>query len=96
MELQPGDNLRLALNGQVQTVTILGIVYPTEGDGEASQWLLMDISAAQDLTSMQDRLSRIDLILEPDQIEQLRNVLPDGVRLESASQQAQAVTQLWV
>ncbi|MGD8604171.1 MAG: ABC transporter permease, partial [Anaerolineales bacterium] len=91
LDLQPGDNLRLGLNGRIQTLTILGIIYPAEGDEEASQWLLMDIAAAQDSTSMQDRLSRIDLILDADQAERLQNLLPQGVRLEPASQQTEAV-----
>jgi putative ABC transport system permease protein len=94
LNLQPGDQLPISINGQTQTLTILGVVYPSRGDDEASQWLLMDIAAAQEITGMPAAVTRIDLILEPDQVDRLRDLLPGGVRLESASEQTQTVAQL--
>ena len=95
-DLRPGDALRLQVNERFETMTILALLTPREGELSAAleNILLMDIAAAQELTGSLGRLSRIDLILEEDEIAGLTEHLPVGVRLRVASEQASAAGQL--
>ena len=95
-DLKPGDFLRLQVNQRFETMTILALLAPREGELTAAldNILLMDIAAAQELTGSLGRLSRIDLILEKDEIADLEQHLPSGVRLQVASEQASAAAQL--
>ncbi len=96
--LKPGDPLRLRLGDRLQTVTIVGVLTPQDaGSRRALAGLLLaDISTAQELLGM-DRagsLTRIDLILTPQQSAALAPRLPAGLRLAPASEQANTVAQL--
>ena len=94
--LRPGDLLQLQVKDRIETMTILAVLTPKEGELSAAldNILLMDIAAAQELTGNLGRLSRIDLILEEDEIPSLIENLPTGARLQDASEQASAAAQL--
>lgn len=91
-----GDDIRLQINDRVETISVLAILIPREGDVRAAleDVLLMDLAAAQELLGSLNRLSRIDLILSEQDAEQLSQQLPTGIRLQPASQQASTVAQL--
>jgi putative ABC transport system permease protein len=94
--LRPGDPLQIQVNEHLETLNILGVVDPS--NERSSQGLedvlLMDVGAAQELLKMQDRLTRIDLILDEGQVEELRSLLPVNVQLIPASEQEQTLNQL--
>jgi putative ABC transport system permease protein len=94
--LTVGETLRLQVNDRLETLTLLAILIPQEGEIRAAldNLILMDIAAAQELTGSIGRLSRIDLILSEQQAAQLSDQLPPGITLQSASEQASTVSQL--
>ncbi len=94
--LQPGGSFRVQANGRLVDLQVLGVVEPAgERDALALEDLLiMDVAGAQELLGMQGRLSRIDLILQPQEASALTAALPPGLRLKAASEQAQTATQL--
>ncbi len=94
--LELGDAIRLQINGRLEAVSVLAILIPRGGDVIAAldNLLLMDLASAQELTGSLDRLSRIDLVLTEQQASRLSEILPTGVRLQPASEQASTVAQL--
>lgn len=94
--LGPGDDIRLQINDHLETVSILAILVPRDSDLGAAldDLLLMDLASAQELTGSLNRLSRIDLILSEEQARQLSARLPQGIRLQPASEQTATVAQL--
>lgn len=94
--LRPGDPLRLILGDRLADLTVLGVWTPPEADpSEALDGVVwMDIAAAQELTGTAGRLTRIDLIAAPDDLPAIAALLPPGVSLVPASQQAETVRQL--
>jgi putative ABC transport system permease protein len=91
-----GDDVQLQINDRLETVQILAILLPRDGDVSAAldDVLLMDLASAQELTNSLDRLSRIDLILSENDATRLSQLLPSGVRLQPASQQSSTVAEL--
>ncbi|MEX2030982.1 MAG: ABC transporter permease [Anaerolineales bacterium] len=94
--LLPGDRFRLFLGNRVADLRILGVWTPPENDpSEALDDVVwMDIAAAQELTGTTGRLTRIDLIAARDDVPGIAALLPPGVSLVPASQQAETVRQL--
>ncbi len=94
--LEPGDEIRIQVNELLATLNIIGVV--DTGDERSNQGLedvlLMDVGAAQNLLGMQGRLTRIDLILTQDQVQELKNWLPVGTQIVPASEQEQTLSQL--
>jgi putative ABC transport system permease protein len=95
-DLEPGSTLRLQANGRIQTMTILAVLKPGKSELETAldNLLLTDISTAQELTATSGRLSRIDLIITDTDAAQLGRLLPPGMSLQPASQQASTISQL--
>ena len=96
--LKLGDGLRLRLNDHFVTVKIATILTPQDaGNRRALDGVLLtDIATAQELLGMTQpsTLTRIDLILTPDQATALQARLPAGIRLAPASEQSNTVAQL--
>jgi putative ABC transport system permease protein len=94
--LNPGDTLRIQTNDKLETLRVLAILNPREGQVNAAldNLLLMDIASAQELTGTLGTLSRIDLVITEDQAEDLRRLLPVTLQLKHASEQASTVAQL--
>lgn len=96
MGLKPGDVFDLSVNGKIHKLTLLGTISgrPASGVGLPDDMLLTDVSSAQALLDMNDALTRIDVIASQDQLAAIRAVLPPGVSVEPASQQASTAKQL--
>lgn len=94
--LGPGDRLSLQVNGRIESVRVLGTLDPGDENGRRALdgLLLMDVSTAQELLGQNGRLSRIDLIATPAEVERLNSLLPNGVRAVPASEQAEAIANL--
>lgn len=88
--------IRLQVNDEFRTLTVAGLLEPTdEGTRRALDTLLItDIASAQELLRQTGRLSRIDLILTAAEARALAAQLPPGVQLVPATQQADTVAQL--
>ena len=77
------DSLRISAGGGFSPARLVGILQP---DNNASRQalddlIISDIATAQEIVGMGGRLSRIDLILAPAEVEPLRDWLPAGLRL---------------
>jgi putative ABC transport system permease protein len=94
--LSLGSPLRVRVQDHVSTLETAGIVHTDDHDEAAALegLLLMDVGAAQRLFGMGDRLSRIDLRATDDEAAPVRNLLPAGVRIEPAREEAAAAGQL--
>lgn len=92
-----GDSLTLELAGQTSLARVVGIVNPANGvtNQALSSLLFTDIATAQDILGMAGHLSHIDLIAEnAPQLQAVETVLPEGVRVETAEAEKNAVKQM--
>jgi len=89
-QLTPGAELAVQVNDRLETITVLGIV-STLGSSDV---LLMDIAGAQELLGVSGRLTRIDLVADPESVATLRTQLPSGLRIVASSEQRDTANQL--
>ncbi len=87
-----GDTLNIVYRGNPATLRVLQVA--TSANAAADDLLLVDIATAKSVLDMQDRLSYVDLILDADQEQWLRQRIPAGVELQTVAEQAQGVTRL--
>jgi putative ABC transport system permease protein len=94
--LSLGSPVRVRVQDHRQVLEVAGIVHTDDPDEAAALegLLLMDVGAAQRLFGMGDRLSRIDLRATADDVARVRRLLPPGVRIVPAREQAAAAAQL--
>ncbi|MEP7357939.1 MAG: FtsX-like permease family protein, partial [Anaerolineales bacterium] len=96
--LKVGDPLRLRLSDRFITVTVASLLTPPDANSRRALdgVVLADIATAQELLGLTNpgRLSRIDLILTPDEAAALAAWLPPDVSLSPASEQSNTVAQL--
>lgn len=95
-QLQPSDMLRLQVNDRDLIFQIVGVIDP--GDTRSRQGLedviLLDIASAQEVLQLDGRISRIDLILEGEDIQEIEAILPPGLQIVPASEQQATLEQL--
>jgi len=94
--LRIGSTLRLSVQDRIETLRVEGIVHPAEPAEAAAleTVVLVDVSAAQRLFRLGDRVTRVDLIATEADLARVARVLPPGARVVAASEQAQAIGQL--
>lgn len=94
--LQVGSAITLQVADQVRAVTIVGLLVPPNANQRLAleNLLLADLATAQELLRQTGTLTRIDLILTDAEATALAAQLPQGIRLVSASTQADTVSQL--
>lgn len=95
--VQVGDRLTLTLAGQPLYARVVGILQPANAltRDALSNVLFTDIASAQEVLGMQGHLSHIDLIADSDaDLEPIQAILPDGLKLETAQAQKNAVQQM--
>ncbi|MCE2472054.1 MAG: ABC transporter permease [Anaerolineae bacterium] len=81
--LQLEDQLEISAGGRFSSAQLVGILQP---DNNASRQalddlIISDIATAQELIGKSGRVSRIDLILDADEVDKLSAALPVGIRL---------------
>lgn len=82
-----GQSLQLAAGGRQFTATLAG-TFASSNPAASTGVLMGDIAFVQSVLQRGTRIDRIDLILEPDEVAQLRRLLPENVQLsESISRQ---------
>ena len=102
--VQLGDRLNLDVAGQARSVRLVGILTVNDNLNRRalSNFLFADIATAQEVLGQvgtpdepEGRLSEIDLIVQrSDVIEAIAAQLPEGVKLETAEAQKNAVQQM--
>jgi putative ABC transport system permease protein len=94
--LSIGSPLEVRAQDRLVTLEVAGIVRAADPAEAASLdgILLMDVGSAQRLLRMGARLSRIDLILDDEEVSRVEAILPRGARLVRATERAAAVAQL--
>ena len=94
--LSPGDEIRLQVGDRILSLRILGVLTSASATDAAGldDLILMDVAGAQEALGMQGRLSRIDLVAGPEEIEHLRGLLPGGIEVLPSSEQAATAAQL--
>ncbi|MCU0578097.1 MAG: ABC transporter permease, partial [Desulfobacterota bacterium] len=96
--LQTGATVTVLINGRPQELTIAALL-ETEGPARTLgvDLALMDIAQAQELLGRIGRLERIDLVLTgdaPEQLRQLRGLLPPGAVLYRTADQRQGTERM--
>jgi putative ABC transport system permease protein len=98
--VETGDSITLRPGTRLVEVRVVGVLRPDDRVSEQalSDLILTDISTAQDITGMEGKLTRIDLILPEDNrdalVERLTGLLPPGARLASTSETGGTLTQM--
>ncbi|MEO0457268.1 MAG: ABC transporter permease [Cyanobacteria bacterium P01_A01_bin.114] len=95
--VQVGHRLELTLAGQPILARVVGILQPANAltRDALSNVLFTDIASAQEILSMQGHLSHIDLIADGEaDLAPIREILPEGVKIETAQAQKNAVQQM--
>ncbi|MDE0608414.1 MAG: FtsX-like permease family protein [Anaerolineaceae bacterium] len=93
----PGDDLTLRSGDRIVTVRVAGLLQPTGrvSSQALDDLLLTDIATAQELLGMAGRITRIDLLLPPEQdLDALRALLPAGVTLSAAQEDDDSLSQM--
>jgi len=77
------DELRISAGGRFSAARVVGLLQPADSTSRQAldDLIISDIASAQEMVGMNGRLSRIDLILDADEIARLSAALPAGVRL---------------
>lgn len=90
MQLQVGSTLTLGIGGVNKDVVIAGAL--NSSNPAASRGLLLgDISFVQELLSKTNRIDRIDLILSTEEINRVKQQLPDNLTLDAAISRQQTM-----
>lgn len=100
--LRVGDQISLTLtkqeNEQEHQLLIIGFFNaPETFQTQLKNWLISDISSVQELLNLQGAVSQIDLLLDADnagKIEQIKQLLPEGVQLVKVDEHAKAISRL--
>lgn len=95
--IQVGNSLELTLAGQPIDAKVVGILQPANAltRDALSNVLFTDIASAQEVLGMQGHLSHIDLIADNDaDLAPIQEILPEGIKLETAQAQKNAVQQM--
>ncbi|MEO1402077.1 MAG: FtsX-like permease family protein [Cyanobacteria bacterium J06635_1] len=95
--IQVGNQLKLTLAGQPISARVVGILQPANAltRDALSNVLFTDIASAQEILGMQGHLSHVDLIADGEaDLAPIREILPEGVKLETAQAQKNAVQQM--
>ena len=92
-----GDTLTLDRAGLILPVRIVGLLDPVDAASQRAlgNLIFTDIATAQELLDMAGRLSHVDLIISDEaDLAAISGLLPDGVRLETATARSNALRQM--
>jgi len=92
-----GDSIPIQVGGTPTTVALVGLITPTDeiSAQRLHDLIVADIATAQELFHMPGRLSHVDLIVENAALAaQIKQRLPDGVRLETADARSKTMKQM--
>ncbi len=96
--LSVGDQLSLTINQQLHKLLIIGYFNSPEiYRSQITNWLISDISSVQELLNLQGNISQIDLLLDvndEDKIRQIKQLLPEGTVLLKADKYSKAIARL--
>ena len=91
-----GGALPIRADGATRALEIVGLLEPADDLGRQAlrNLLVVDVASAQELLGLEGRLSRIDLVLEPEAAAALESRLPSGTELTPKSARAGALEQM--
>ncbi len=77
------NELEISAGGRFSRAQLVGILQPNNNASRQAldDLIISDIATAQELIGMSGRISRIDLILNADEVDKLSAALPAGIRL---------------
>lgn len=93
--LESGDRFAVSANGNNVTLQVIGWLQPAPERREAlKEFLLADISTAQEVLGMIGQISRVDLILSQQDLDQVSASLTGDVELVSGAAQSEGMAQM--
>ena len=101
LELEPGQTLLVRSGGREVFLKVVGILDPSDELSRRAvrDLLVVDVGQGQELLGMEDRLSRIDLVLPGGEagkraVAILQDWLPDGVRILEVGTRSAGLSQM--
>lgn len=99
LNISTGDTLELSIEGNFYPLEIIGLIEPNDERSRRAleSLILVDISTAQQLLNMSNKLSRIDLILSSDKnmsLDSINAILPDGATVVRSQTRSETVEQM--
>ena len=93
LQLQEGDSFELSYQGQTTSV-YLGSTFVSSNPAATEGIIFADVGAVQEILGRLGTLDRIDMILTPEQHQDLSRWLPDSARLVEADSRNQSLQQM--
>lgn len=96
-DVSVGDKIVLSINAETYNATVVGLLEPNDTFTQQvlDDLILTNLSTAQKLLNLPDKLSRIDLILPDDYpLESIRAILPAGAALTTPIDESSALSQM--
>ncbi len=100
LNVQIGDTLFSKIGVALNELVIAGVITTNDkrSDKVLENLMIADISTAQELLQMKNRISRIDLIVGKKnyntELERIKSILPPGVRIERSGSRSQTAEQM--
>jgi putative ABC transport system permease protein len=94
--LKKGDKLQVRIGNITQALEIVDSFSITSSP-QLQNWLLCDISTAQEILKLSGFLSQIDLVIEETdtaRLEEIKALLPNGVQITEVGEQSRALARL--
>ncbi|MDX1664912.1 MAG: FtsX-like permease family protein [Candidatus Promineifilaceae bacterium] len=92
-----GETVPLSVGGRTVTVRVVGLLQPADDASRRSlrDIIFTDVATAQELLDMVGSLSHVDLMAADEEaLAPVRALLPEGVRVEPAAAQSNAIQQM--
>jgi putative ABC transport system permease protein len=77
-----GDTFSVLIGDRLSTVNIAGVFEDSRHQASRSKWLVGDIATVQELTGLEGKLSRIDMIVPDDQVDVLASEFSETYALQ--------------
>lgn len=102
LDVSPGDHLQVDIEGTTRGVTLLGLIEPRNEHTRraVANLLVVDVARAQHLFAQPGQVSRIDLIVPPDDdartayLNRVHRALPDGAQLRRSESRTETVAHM--
>jgi putative ABC transport system permease protein len=95
MGLRLGDSIEVEASGRRQRLRLAGFLMPGAAEGPILQdYLFADVATAQEVLGAVGRLTRIDLILSPAELERVQAWLPPDLELVSTAARSQHMQEM--
>ena len=93
--LLKNDSLQVLVNGKLKTLFVIGFIEDDEQSKTALENIFItDLSSAQTLLNKDDKIDYIDVIIEKENVEDLKSILPESYELQKSGSRSRTAEQM--